>query len=78
MALAFLPLEDVTEGFEELTDDEIPQEIVSYIENIGQVRGRGQQRRRLAPAFPIPLCNFSNRCEINISRTINSLEGFHS
>ncbi len=81
VALAFLPLEDVTEGFEELTDDdEIPQEIVSYFENtyIGQVRGRGQQRRRLAPAFPIPMWNVSNRCETNISRTINSLEGFHS
>ena len=31
--LAFLPVDDATEGFEELTDDEdTPQEIVSYFE----------------------------------------------
>ena len=43
-ALAFLPVADVIEGFEELVDQhqEIPQEIVSYVETyyIGGLRGR--------------------------------------
>ena len=81
IALAFLPINQVADAFEELIDDDdIPQPIVSYFENsyIGAVRGRGARMRRLEPKFSIESWNGLNRCVNGESRTINNLEGFHS
>ena len=81
IALAFLPINEVADAFDELVDDDdIPQPIVSYFENsyIGPVRGRGDRRRRLDPKLSIESWNVLNRCLRGESRTINNLEGFHS
>ncbi|XP_076069967.1 uncharacterized protein LOC143041794 [Oratosquilla oratoria] len=79
-ALAFLPIDDVIDGFEELTDDDFPQELVSYFETyyIRGVRGRGQRRRRVEPVFPIHLWNVHERTENGMPRTNNYVEGFHN
>ncbi|XP_076064968.1 uncharacterized protein LOC143039010 [Oratosquilla oratoria] len=79
-ALAFLPIDDVIDGFEELTDDDdFPQELVSYFETyyIGGMRCRGQRRRRVEPVFPIHLWNVHERAENGMPRT-NYVEGFHN
>ena len=72
-ALAFVPLSDVVDAFEELIDnDDLPQDIVSYFEthHIGGVRGRGRYRRRVAPTFPMVLWNV-------FERTVNNSHSFH-
>ena len=38
----------------------------------------GQNRRRLAPLFPVATWNVHDRVETDIPRTNNSLEGFHN
>lgn len=51
-ALAFLPIQDVVAGFEELVDDDdLPQELIDYfaVNYIGSERGRGQNCRRMVP-----------------------------
>ena len=80
-SLAFLPKEEVIDGFDELVDDDdIPQALVSYFENtyIGPARGRGQRGRRLEPIFSIASWNVHGRCVRGEPRTTSSLEGFHS
>ena len=74
MALAFLP-----DGFVELTDDDLPQEFVSYFEThyIGGDRSQGPRRRRMQPNFNIELWNAFERTQNKISRT-NGIEGFHN
>ena len=81
VALAFLPVDDVVDGYEELVDDDdIPQSVVSYFENnyIGPLRGRGERRRRLEPPYPLTIWNVWDRCMSGIARTTNSLEGYHN
>ena len=73
-------MHDVIDGFTELSDDDdLPQELVSYFEThyIGE-QGRGEQRRRVEPTFPITLWNVFERVEHNKSRTNNSIEGYHN
>ena len=68
--------DDVIEAFEELTDDnDFPQELVSYFETyyIGEVRGRGQRRRRVEPVFPIQLWNVHELTKNGMPRTNNYL-----
>ncbi|XP_068205394.1 uncharacterized protein [Palaemon carinicauda] len=80
-SLAFLPIEDVPTGFEELSEDEdIPEEFLAYFEvnYIGVMRGRGGNRRRASPLFPISIWNMHIRTQMCMPRTNNSLEGFHS
>ncbi|KAG8231060.1 hypothetical protein J437_LFUL010685, partial [Ladona fulva] len=80
IALAFLPIEDVVDGFEELgEDDDIPHELLSYFEinYLGCVRGRGQRRRRGTPYFPMEMWNMNSRTISNMPRTNNSVEASH-
>ena len=68
-------------GFEELSEDEdIPSEFLSYFEvnYIGVIRGRGGNRRRASPLFPISNWNMNLRTQRSMPRTNNNLEGFHS
>jgi len=79
--LAFLPLEDVVDAFELLSDDEvIPAEFITYFEGayIGIQRGRGERRRRVEPLFPIEVWNVRERTLNDQPRTNNAVEGFHS
>ncbi|XP_064094438.1 activating signal cointegrator 1 complex subunit 2 homolog [Macrobrachium nipponense] len=74
-------VEDVSTGFEELSEDEdIPSEFPLYFEvnYIGVIRGRGGNRRRASPSFPISHWNMNLRTQRSMPRTNNSLEGFHS
>ena len=82
-ALAFLPTEDVIEGFEVLTDDDdlaVPPEFVSYFETnyIGCLRRRGRNQRRLVPLFPVGCWNVHDRNVQGLPRTNNNLEGWHN
>ena len=80
-ALAFLPVEDVEEAYEDLIDDEeIPAEFISYFDltYIGVVRGRGARRRRESPTFPIAVWNVNQHILQDLPRTNNAAEGFHS
>ncbi|XP_064079450.1 uncharacterized protein LOC135196532 [Macrobrachium nipponense] len=80
-ALAILPVEGVSTGFEELSEDEdIPSEFLSYFEvnYIGVIRGRGGNRRRASPLFSISHWNMNLRTQWSMPQTNNSREGFHS
>ena len=80
-ALAFLPVLDVADAFELLSDDEdIPIEFVSYFERtyIGVQRGKGIRKRRAEPTFRIEIWNVHNRTKNHEPRTNNPVEGFHS
>ena len=79
--MAFIPLADVEEAYEELTDDdEIPGEFISYfdVNYMGVVRGHGRRRRRERPLFPMTIWNVNSRVVNNLPRTNNALEGYHS
>ena len=68
-------------AFEELSaDEDIPEEFMSYFEltYIGVMRGRGNNRRRSTPLFPIPMWNVHSRVEHCMPRTNNSIEGFNN
>ena len=81
LALAFLPVADVVNGFEELSeDDNIPAEFLSYFEltYIGVMEGRASARRRVSPLFPIDIWNVKESTENFRPRTNNSVEGFHN
>ena len=79
-ALAFLPEEDVEEGFNDLAEtDIVPDEILTYFKGtyIGDMRGRGQNRRRVQPMFPIQLWNIRDRAIQGLPRTTNNLESWY-
>ena len=80
-ALAFLPVEDVVHGCEDLSDDEdIPTEFIIYFETsyIGTVRGRGLRPRRETPQFPIELWNVHDRVLNDLPKANNAVQGFHN
>ena len=79
LAIAFLPLDDVSHAFDELIADYPLQliPIVNYCEHtyIGQ-RKRRMQRRQ--PLLDIPMWNVNNRHEEELPRTNNQLESWHN
>ncbi len=78
--MAFLPLENVVDAFELLSDDEaIPAEFISYVEGtyILIQRGRDERRRRVEPLFPTEMWNVRERTLNDQPRTNNAVEGFH-
>jgi hypothetical protein len=70
-------LEDLIESDE---NDDLPQEFIDYFTNnyVGPQRGRGANRRRLAPKFAIHEWNVLGRLKEGSPRTNNNLEGFHN
>ncbi|XP_042210753.1 uncharacterized protein LOC121858377 [Homarus americanus] len=80
-ALAFVPVSDVTESFNEFVSalddetDELLSEFLGYFEAtwIGVVQ-RGRRRR---PAFELRLWNILERNTQGLPRTTNSFEGWH-
>ena len=83
-ALAFIPVDDVTSAFEQLTDSEFYKEndnclhpLIDYFEDtwIGRLK-RGGNRR--SPKFPIRLWNCYETIIDEIPRTNNSDEGWHN
>ncbi|XP_068222846.1 uncharacterized protein [Palaemon carinicauda] len=80
-ALAFLPIEDVEEAYEELIDDdEIPSEVIAYFDvtYMGTVRGSGARKRRDLSIFLLDLWNVNERILQELPITNNAAEGFHS
>ena len=80
--LAFLPADDVIEGFEELVDtirvlyDDVADDLLQYFEDtyIGRYR---RNAPRCPPLFAINLWNMFNRIDDKLPRTNNSVEGWH-
>ena len=80
--LAFLPADDVIEGFEELVDtirvlcDGVADDLLQYFEDtyIGRYR---RNAPRSPPLFAINLWNMFNRIDDELPRTNNSVEGWH-
>ena len=81
MALAFLPVSDVTAAFKELADDDsLPYEFVPSFEvtYMGAERGCVTRRRHLDPIIPIDVWNISEKASTGMTRTNNNIEGFHN
>ena len=80
--IAFLPVLDVIDGFDELTEDEsVPEEFITYFQStyIGIFRSRGLNRKRSTPPFPVDMWNVNARVlspDI-IPRSNNSHEAFN-
>jgi len=68
----------VIDGFIELTDDDLPQELVSYFQShcIGGERGGGPQRHGVEPTFPMELRNVCQQTCDNMPRTNNTVQVF--
>ena len=81
-ALAFIPIEDVAETFDELLETEFYEEnqellkpLIDYFED--NWIGRTQRRRRRAPTFEIELWNCFLSTLDGLPKTNNSCEGWH-
>ena len=78
LALAFLPVDDVPDSFDELTEnftDEL-QPICNYFEDV--YIGRHARRSRRQPCFPPSMWNMYDRLSEGLPRTNNSVEIWHS
>lgn len=79
-SLAFLPIDHVIDGFEELShEDNIPEEVLNYFEKyyIGEITGRRSKNQRKLQLFPLETWNIHNRTLRNMPRTNNNLEAYH-
>lgn len=74
-ALAFVPINDVIDAFEELQLDNRLTALVDYFEDT--FIGRERRRRRAAPLFPIQMWNVHDKVEEGLPKTNNSVEGWH-
>ena len=78
-ALAFLPIEDVVEGFLDLSEDwDFSPEFISYFEMTYISQARGRRQGRIPPNFPIRSGNVRDRAISQLPRSNNSLEGLHN
>ena len=80
LALGFLEVNSVVEGFETLRDhDDFPQNlegVYDYFEDT--YIGRPQRRGRRQPLFPLVMWNQRMRTEEGLPRTNNMAEGWHN
>ena len=77
LALSFVPPDDVAECSDELNDNR-PDELApvyDYWED--NYIGRLRRHRRSAPTFPIALWNMRSRVTDGLTRTNDSVEGWH-
>src|SRR5277367_4149425 len=77
LALAFVPVRNVPESFEELADSSPAclGSVIDYWEDI--YFGRQRRNRRREPTFPIELWSMHDRLSHGLPRTNNSVEGWH-
>ena len=77
-ALAFIPCCDVFQGFEIIKRNSSNNAIffINYVQNnyIGTIR----QGRQVSPRFPIELWNLHDRVKLDLQRTNNNVESWHS
>lgn len=79
-ALAFIPLEDVTEVFEKMEEtnqDARIDELLDYFQTTFIGRRVGRQGRRRDPLFSLHMWNVFSRAEGEQPRTNNACEGWH-
>ena len=78
-ALPFLPLDDLADAFEEVTEgmDQRLDELISYLETT-YVLGSQRRRRRLPPRFAPALWNVYQLALDGEQRTNNAAEGWHN
>jgi len=79
MALPFIPLDEVVEVFETITEDMDAHldEFISYMEST-YVLGPLRRRRRVPPRFPPELWNVYQLTLDGFQRTNNAVEGWHN
>lgn len=82
-ALAYLPLDCVVPAYEMLEKEIghiLPQEMFDYFSTyyIGDVTGRGKNRRRLLPVYLIAEWSVYDRLKNDRPRTNNLVEGFNA
>lgn len=77
-ALAFIPCEDVFDGFELIrtSSPNTARQFLDYVENnyIGKLKGNKLSKAR----FPIELWNLHERVKLDLPRTNNNVESWHS
>lgn len=80
LALAFLRVDSVAEGFEILREhDEFPQSLEGLYDYFEDTYiGRHQRRGRRQPLFPLVMWNQRMRTEQGLPRTNNMAEGWHN
>lgn len=82
-ALAFLPVEQVVDAFERLTEEDaaiFPQElepVLDYFEDTWIGRYQRGRRNRRAPRFDLQLWNCFDAAMQNMPKTNNAVEGWH-
>lgn len=76
VALAFLPVADVVDAFDNMNFDPQLRELIDYFEDefIGVIR----RRVRVIPRIPIAVWNVLDRVQQNIPRTNIAIEGWHN
>ena len=79
LALAFVPVDKVTESFEALLDSDIYPSIVNPILDYFEDSwiGRPSRRHRRSPLFEISMWSCFERVNTDLPRTNNALEGWH-
>ncbi|XP_034231509.1 uncharacterized protein LOC117639742 [Thrips palmi] len=79
MALPFIPLEDLEETFNEVTEemDQRLDDIVTHLD-VHYVRGVERRRRRVAPRFGPAIWNTYEAALAGEQRTNNAVEGWHN
>ncbi|CAF3834472.1 unnamed protein product [Rotaria sordida] len=81
IALAFLPLNDIINGFDliaaEFDDDDDTENLLNYFEKtwVGEKKRRGVGRKK--PLFDHKLWNIYDRVIANLPRSNNAVEGWH-
>ncbi|CAF3361834.1 unnamed protein product, partial [Rotaria sp. Silwood2] len=80
IALAFLPLDKVTNGYELIAEqfDDEADDLLDYFERtwIGERKRRGAGRKK--PKFDHTLWNIYDRVVAGVPRSNNSVEGWHN
>jgi len=79
MALPFIPLDDLEETFNEVTEemDERLDDIVAHLD-VHYVKGVERRRRRIAPRFGPAIWNTFEAALAGEQRTNNAVEGWHN
>ena len=77
LVLSFVPPDDVAECFDELNDNRPDELAPVYDYREDNYIGRLRSHRRSAPTFPIALWNMRSRVTDGLTRTNNSVEGWH-
>lgn len=79
MALPFIPLDDLQETFNEVTEEMVKRldDVVSHLD-VHYVKGVARRNRRIAPRFAPEIWNTYGAALAGDQRTNNAVEGWHN